>query len=80
MREAARLQGFPDQFRFEGSFDSIFKQIGEAVPPPFSTAIALQVLANIRGDFLGRGYNDLIDTPVSDSYGGIIAGIKRGCR
>lgn len=80
MREAARLQGFPDKFHFEGNFDGVFKQIGEAVPPPFSTAIALQVLANIRGDSLGKRRNHLINTPVSDSYGGIIAGIKRGYR
>ncbi len=33
LREAARLQTFPDSFKFYGSFGEIAKQIGNAVPP-----------------------------------------------
>jgi DNA (cytosine-5)-methyltransferase 1 len=39
-REAARLQSFPDWFRFYGSKLSRFKQIGNAVPPLLAYAIA----------------------------------------
>jgi DNA (cytosine-5)-methyltransferase 1 len=39
-REAARLQGFPDEFQFVGSKISIAKQIGNAVPVQLGTAIA----------------------------------------
>lgn len=43
IREAARIQSFPDGFEFEGSLDECFKQIGEAVPPLLSLAIATQI-------------------------------------
>ena len=38
--EAARLQGFPDDFRWCGSKIGIAKQIGNAVPVGLATAIA----------------------------------------
>lgn len=47
IREAALLQSFPYAFEFFGSFDSIFKQIGEAVPPKLASAVAASVLIEI---------------------------------
>lgn len=43
IREAARLQSFPDGYYWEGSLGENFKQIGEAVPPLLSLAIATQI-------------------------------------
>ncbi len=39
-REAARLQSFPDDFKFTGSKIEIAKQIGNAVPPMLAARIA----------------------------------------
>lgn len=48
-REAARLQGFDDDFEFVGSMGDQFKMIGNAVPPPLAECIAhaLKVFLNI---------------------------------
>ena len=60
VREAARLQSFPDGFLLRGSMNPAFKQIGNAVPPLVSYAIAMamrsmigcQPLADMRCELL----------------------------
>ena len=49
VREAARLQGFPDWFEFCGSEESQYTQIGNAVPPIFAYKMALAVVDYLEG-------------------------------
>jgi DNA (cytosine-5)-methyltransferase 1 len=45
IREAARIQTFPDNFRFAGTPTAAFRQIGNAVPPRLGFAIGAAVRA-----------------------------------
>lgn len=51
VREYARIQTFPDDWKFEGSISNQYKQIGNAVPVNLSNEIGYSVV-----DFLNRAY------------------------
>lgn len=48
VREAARLQSFPDGFVFRGTMNPAFRQIGNAVPPLLGKAVATEMMATLR--------------------------------
>jgi len=49
VREAARLQSFPDDFEFLGTMGDQYKMIGNAVPPLFAKKVALAI-----NDFINK--------------------------
>ncbi|WNZ62424.1 DNA cytosine methyltransferase [Myxococcus sp. MxC21-1] len=49
VREAARLQSFPDGFKFSGTMNPAFRQIGNAVPPLMAYALAVPLLTLVEG-------------------------------
>lgn len=48
IREAARIQTFPDEFRFAGPPSAALKQIGNAVPPRLGEFLGSQILRSIE--------------------------------
>ena len=56
-REAARLQGFPDAFAFEGNMGDAFRQIGNAVPPILARELGRHV-AETLGTVDGAGEDE----------------------
>jgi DNA (cytosine-5)-methyltransferase 1 len=48
-REAAAIQGFPDDFVFVGTRADWRRQIGNAVPPPLAAAVGAEILQSLLG-------------------------------
>jgi DNA (cytosine-5)-methyltransferase 1 len=61
VREAARLQSFPDGFRFCGTMNPAFRQIGNAVPPLMALALAEQMMTTLQATYsCSRGEADYV--------------------
>jgi DNA (cytosine-5)-methyltransferase 1 len=48
IREAARIQSFPDWFVFEGNYSEQYDQVGNAVPPLLAHAVATELASMLR--------------------------------
>jgi DNA (cytosine-5)-methyltransferase 1 len=53
-REMAALQSFPDDFIFYGSKSSQLRQIGNAVPPLLSKAVALAIEKGLISNIMNK--------------------------
>jgi DNA (cytosine-5)-methyltransferase 1 len=49
VRMAARIQGFPDGWRFVGGKTASYRQVGNAFPPPVARALGLAIGAALEG-------------------------------
>ena len=49
VREAARLQSFPDGFVFCGTMNPAGRQIGNAVPPLLAKSLAIEIMKALKG-------------------------------
>jgi len=80
IREAALLQSFPGNYAFCGSFDSRFRQIGNAVPPAFSAYLAIHLVGEIfRRDDIDMDQSDITGS-IGPSFSRLIPALKAGHR
>ena len=65
IREAARLQGFPDSFVFHGDRTSQYDQVGNAVPTQLAEAIASEIRRCLDGQLGERLWTPFRRRPVA---------------
>lgn len=65
VREAARLQGFDDQFEFSGALDEQMQLVGNAVPLPLAEALGRHIYRQIGMRLLCEGLKADINQPAA---------------
>ena len=68
VREAARIQTFPDWFRFAGAPSSAFHQIGNAVPPLLGQAVGEAVVSALRSPAASRPSTEEVSKVLADWF------------
>lgn len=51
VRMVARIQGFPDFWKFSGKKTAAYRQVGNAFPPPVAAAVGCAVAAALNGEY-----------------------------
>jgi DNA (cytosine-5)-methyltransferase 1 len=73
VREAARIQTFPDHVRFAGPPSAAFRQIGNAVPPLLARRLGEAILTAVGRD----QRREISTTQVADALAGWLDGLER---
>ncbi len=55
VRMVARIQGFPDDWHFQGGKTARYRQVGNAFPPPVAKAVAGAIFNALASGSVGRG-------------------------
>jgi DNA (cytosine-5)-methyltransferase 1 len=76
IREAALLQGFPNDYWLAGGLDDGFRQIGNAVPPIFASSLALHLLGELFNPLHPESMDTGITQPVGASFSRLIPSLK----
>lgn len=77
IREAARLQGFPDHFVFHGDRSSQYEQVGNAVPTQLAQAIASEIRRCLDGQLGDRLWTPFRRRPIGflGTHGQLVSGL-----
>jgi DNA (cytosine-5)-methyltransferase 1 len=77
VREAALLQSFPRDYEIVGGLDERFRQIGNAVPPAFSSFLAMHIVGELIGQPIKpSAFDKGIVAPVGASFSRMIPSLK----
>jgi DNA (cytosine-5)-methyltransferase 1 len=71
VREAARLQTFPDWFRFAGPPSAAFRQIGNAVPPLLGEHLGAAIVRSFQDQRRAGPSTRTIAAALADWFGGL---------